>query len=72
MSRMRKGAVGRSWNADRKTTKLKPHIRKKRGVNSGGLAFRAGRAEVARAAPAESDSEASEDEDGAPEDIFQV
>src|SRR6266849_9646536 len=33
-SRMRKGAVGRSWNAERNTVKVKPHITKKRGVNS--------------------------------------
>ena len=26
------GAVGSSWNADRKTVKVKPHITKKRGV----------------------------------------
>src|SRR5688572_19097861 len=32
--RMRNGAVGKSWKAARKTVKLKPHIRKKRGVNS--------------------------------------
>jgi hypothetical protein len=29
---MRKGAVGSSWNAERKTVKVKPHIMKKRGV----------------------------------------
>ena len=27
------GAVGSSWNADRKTVNVKPHITKKRGVN---------------------------------------
>ena len=27
------GAVGSSWNADRKTVKLKPHMTKKCGVN---------------------------------------
>jgi len=26
------GAVGSSWNADRKTVKLNPHMTKKRGV----------------------------------------
>jgi len=26
------GAVGMSWNADRKTVNVNPHIRKKRGV----------------------------------------
>src|SRR4029077_9872584 len=31
---MRNGAVGRSWNAERKTVKVKPHMTKKRGVNS--------------------------------------
>ncbi len=31
---MRKGAVGSSWNAERNTVKVKPHITKKRGVNS--------------------------------------
>src|SRR5262245_52172534 len=33
-SRIRKGAVGSSWNAERKTVNVKPHIMKKRGVNS--------------------------------------
>ena len=27
-SRMRKGAVGSSWNSDRNTVKVNPHIRK--------------------------------------------
>ena len=31
---MRKGAVGSSWNAERKTVNVKPHMTKKRGVNS--------------------------------------
>ncbi len=31
---MRKGAVGSSWNAERNTVKVKPHMTKKRGVNS--------------------------------------
>src|SRR4051812_8797686 len=31
---MRNGAVGSSWNADRNTVKVKPHMTKKRGVNS--------------------------------------
>ena len=35
-SRIRKGAVGSSWKSDRKTVNVKPHIMKKRGVNSGG------------------------------------
>src|SRR2546428_427884 len=30
-ARIRNGAVGRSWNADRKTVKLNAHITKKRG-----------------------------------------
>jgi hypothetical protein len=29
---MRKGAVGRSWKAERKTVKVNPHMVKKRGV----------------------------------------
>ena len=33
--RMWNGAVGNSWNADRNTVKLNPHMRKNRGVNSG-------------------------------------
>ena len=33
-SRMWNGAVGSSWNAERKTVNVKPHITKKRGVNS--------------------------------------
>ena len=33
-SRMWKGAVGRSWNADRNTVNVNPHITKKCGVNS--------------------------------------
>src|SRR5258708_18691754 len=33
-SRMRNGAVGSSWNAERKTVKVKPHMTKKRGVNN--------------------------------------
>src|SRR6187551_1488833 len=40
---MRYGAVGRSWNAERKTVKLNPHITKKRGVKRGS---REGRQEV--------------------------
>src|SRR5689334_5897831 len=32
-ARMWNGAVGSSWNAERKTVNEKPHIRKKRGVN---------------------------------------
>src|SRR3954454_10799609 len=31
-ARMWNGAVGSSWNAERKTVKVKPHITKKRGV----------------------------------------
>ena len=31
---MRNGAVGSSWNAERNTVKVKPHMTKKRGVNS--------------------------------------
>src|SRR5258707_12651211 len=31
---MRNGAVGSSWNAERNTVKVKPHMMKKRGVNS--------------------------------------
>src|SRR5438552_19216604 len=30
---MRKGAVGSSWNTERNTVKVKPHITKKRGEN---------------------------------------
>src|SRR3954468_15220020 len=30
----RNGAVGSSWNAERNTVKVKPHITKKRGVNN--------------------------------------
>src|SRR3954447_22481725 len=30
---MRNGAVGSSWNAERNTVKVKPHMTKKRGVN---------------------------------------
>src|SRR5438874_2448771 len=43
-SRMRNGAVGNSWNADRNTVKVNPHMTKKRGVKSRrdtGLAIRA-------------------------------
>src|SRR6266700_3383572 len=32
-ARMWNGAVGNSWNAERKTVNEKPHITKKRGVN---------------------------------------
>src|SRR5712692_2201293 len=32
-ARMWNGAVGSSWNAERKTVNEKPHITKKRGVN---------------------------------------
>src|SRR5262245_49820572 len=32
-ARIRNGAVGKSWNAERKTMKEKPHITKKRSVN---------------------------------------
>jgi putative phosphoesterase len=31
---MRNGAVGSSWNAERNTVNVKPHITKKRGVNN--------------------------------------
>ena len=31
---MRNGAVGSSWNAERNTVKVKPHMTKKRGVNN--------------------------------------
>src|SRR3954468_6609214 len=31
---MRNGAVGSSWNAERKTVNVKPHMMKKRGVKS--------------------------------------
>src|SRR3954470_20036061 len=31
---MRNGAVGSSWNAERNTVKVKPHMTKKRGVKS--------------------------------------
>src|SRR5262245_36957129 len=31
---MRNGAVGNSWNADRNTVKVKPHMTKKRGENN--------------------------------------
>src|SRR4026208_153307 len=31
---MRKGAVGSSWNAERNSVNVKPHMTKKRGVNS--------------------------------------
>src|SRR3954468_13842530 len=30
---IRNGAVGSSWNAERNTVKVKPHMTKKRGVN---------------------------------------
>ena len=33
-SRTRNGAVGSSWNSERKTVNVKPHITKKRGENS--------------------------------------
>ena len=33
-SRTRNGAVGNSWNAERNTVKVKPHMMKKRGVNN--------------------------------------
>src|SRR5438874_9317125 len=35
-SRMRKGAVGNSWKADRNTVNVNPHMTKKRGVNRRG------------------------------------
>jgi hypothetical protein len=31
-SRIRNGAVGRSWKRERNTVNVKPHMRKKRGV----------------------------------------
>src|SRR4029453_8562022 len=41
-SRMWNGAVGRSWNADRKTVNVNPHMTKKCGVNrrSDDIAYR--------------------------------
>ncbi len=34
-SSTRNGATGKSWNAERKTVKLNPHMTRKRGVKSG-------------------------------------
>jgi hypothetical protein len=49
---MWKGAVGRSWNADRNTVKVNPHIRKKRPVKraAGALGWGRGAFNAARAA----------------------
>src|SRR5438094_4268051 len=61
---MRNGAVGSSWNADRKTVKVKPHITKKRGEKSRSDMRLSCRSELDGDLPIESDLDAGCRADG--------